>query len=509
MSDELFDKLDVIENKSLFIRKLIEREIDMLDNDPQNDITPWTERFATLRDDVNAISNKLKLIEKNFPEINGILENMQNNSDIPIAQEPEVEAVMDNIVLAEDEEIEDKSSIEDFDKIDDTNFAGEAQPAEQQETPEMVEPPIAENKLIEIESSAATTQNTIINDVQKLENRSVELQQTQEETPHEMKLSELVAEKIEKHEPEISPSKIEEIVFVMPELKPPEQAQEIPGFEMPELKLPEQAQEIPGFEMPELRPPEQAQEIPGFEMPEVKPPEQAQEMPGFEMPELRPPEQAQEIPGFVMPELKTPEQAQEIPGFVMPELKTPEQAQEMPGFEMPELKPLEQAQEMPGFVMPELKTPEQAEKMSGFEIPELKPPEQAEEMSGFEMPELKPPVGVQPINTDATQSISELPPMMNTKPTNMQVMQTPPPQPAAPPVTPSASSGSDTKPDKLESNILMYMPRGAKVKKEIIKSLVSRQFSQEDIDRKLQELVAREVLVLKQENGIEQLHRLK
>jgi hypothetical protein len=176
---------------------------------------------------------------------------------------------------------------------------------------------------------------------------------------------------------------------------------------------------------------------------------------------------------------------------------------------MTELKTPEQAQEMPGFVMPELKTPEQAEKMSGFEIPELKPPEQAEEMSGFEMPELKPPVGVQPINTDATQSISELPPMMNTKPTNMQVMQTPPPQPAAPPVTPSASSGSDTKPDKLESNILMYMPRGAKVKKEIIKSLVSRQFSQEDIDRKLQELVAREVLVLKQENGIEQLHRLK
>jgi hypothetical protein len=65
------------------------------------------------------------------------------------------------------------------------------------------------------------------------------------------------------------------------------------------------------------------------------------------------------------------------------------------------------------------------------------------------------------------------------------------------------------KPDKLETNILMYMPRGAKVKKEIIKSLVSRQFSQEEIDMKIRDLVVREVLVLRQENGIEHLHRLK
>jgi hypothetical protein len=68
--------------------------------------------------------------------------------------------------------------------------------------------------------------------------------------------------------------------------------------------------------------------------------------------------------------------------------------------------------------------------------------------------------------------------------------------------SPAGHSATGTnKQGKLEGNILMYMPRGAKVKKEIIKSLVSKQFSDRDIEAKISELVTTGVLVLNADNG--------
>ena len=65
MSDELFDKLNSVENKSLFIRKLIERELDALDNMQDIDSNiPWERDIATLKGNVDELFSKLSSIEK-------------------------------------------------------------------------------------------------------------------------------------------------------------------------------------------------------------------------------------------------------------------------------------------------------------------------------------------------------------------------------------------------------------------------------------------------------------
>ncbi len=66
---------------------------------------------------------------------------------------------------------------------------------------------------------------------------------------------------------------------------------------------------------------------------------------------------------------------------------------------------------------------------------------------------------------------------------------------------------NNAKPGKLEGNILMYMPRGAKVKKAIIKSLVSKQFSDAEIDSKLNEMLSSGVLSMDTDNGEQYLVR--
>jgi hypothetical protein len=257
---------------------------------------------------------------------------------------------------------------------------------------------------------------------------------------------------------------------------------------MPEMKPPEQEVEQPEFKMPELKPPEQEITQPEFQMPEFKPPEQEAEKPEFKMPKFKPPEQEAEKPEFKMPEFKPPEQEVEQPEFQMPEFKPPGQEAEQTGFQMPELKPPEQELGQTAFAMPELETSRSPAMPDTNEaellMPEMKAPEMPP-IAGESMP---------PFNAG-----TEAAPEIQTETSQMQ----------SPKVSPDVNQSAGTKPDKLETNILMYMPRGAKVKKEIIKSLVSRQFSQEDIDRKIQELVARQILILKQENGVEQLHRLK
>ena len=561
MSDDLFDKLEVIENKSLFIRKLIERELDMLDNTSQDDIIPWTEKFQILRDEVSSMSGRLELIEKNFTEIGEMSEKLQTGHDIPATIENVEESTIEDTPLPESnmaEEIMDTGNVDSTEENKNISLplAKDIQPA----NVESSEPIGAHTKdgIPAASEDITPIQEPLTDNTPKAEPETeVTPPEVKEENQPAMRLSEIVAEKIEKHDQEIAPQankvpgsempdlkppeqanepaafeipdlkppeqKNELTEFEMPNLKPPEQANEVPAFEMPELKPPEQTNEAPGFAMPDLKPPEQANEIPGFEMPEMKPPEQknevpefampdlkppeqANEIPGFEMPELKPPEQANEVPGFEMPEMKPPEQKNEAPGFAMPDLKPPEQANEVPGFAMPDLKPPEQANEVPAFVMPDLKPPEQTNEAPGFAMPDLKPPGQANEVPGFAMSDIKPPEGMPLFNPSVPQeqkNLEVLPPSMGME------TQGPPQHPVAPPSTPTEDQESGAKPDKLETNILMYMPRGAKVKKDIIKSLVSRQFSQEDIDRKIQELVAREILVLKIEDGAEQLHRLK
>jgi len=464
MSDELFDKLDVVENKSLFIRKLIERELDMLDNVPTDNVIPWAERFAILRDDVNTVLSRLEMIEKNIPGINEVFGNIHSTQDIISTHSTEGKTTTaSDELLFESQGIEESAyagindNFKEVEIVSQTNISPVPQ-----ENIEQIESPLAHNEEIEREL-AEPVHETMINSTEREEFESeTRFQQSTEEPIHEMKLSEMVTDKINEPEPETASTVIEDTTPRILEFKPPEKESQDNAFVMPEFK-----------------PPEQENQDNAFVMPEFKPQEQANQDTEFVMPVFKPQEQANQDTGFVMPVFKPQEQVNQDNAFVMPEFKPQEQTNQDAGFVMPELKPSEQANQNMGFAMPELKAPEHSPVMT-----DLRPPEG---MPTFELPDMKKPVKFE----------------------GMPEMQNVPGQPAPSAPALTAEHNSDAKLDKLEGNILMYMPRGAKVKKEIIKSLVSRQFSQEDIDRKIQELVAREVLVLKQENGIEQLHRLK
>ena len=673
MSDELFDKLEVIENKSLFIRKLIERELDAADNFSSEEVVPWSEGFSILKNDVTTIFSRLEEMEGKLAGISLVKDNqpLMQEPLSPMAQEipEEIPTPQENLTQTignhESPAPSEQMPVEDIITPDitesisaehpdipapleaDTGIAIENMDDVASNIPDMesfraeelenIETQIPEQSVptgiqeavgtvpsVETSAQEITPMETAITEGQitpdegalPVENNEATFSQSIPETevksavnsdiPHEHKLSELVAEKIQKeaeietagfNEPEIpsfTPSEqnkpeqemaqtefqmpemkppeqeIAQADFQMPEMKPPEQEMAQTDFQMPELKPPEQEMAQADFQMPELKPPEQEMAQTEFQMPELKPPEQEIGQADFQMPELKPPEQEMAQADFQMPELKPPEQEMAQTEFQMPELKPPEQEMaqtefQMPemkppeqeigqaDFQMPELKPPEQEMAQTDFQMPELKPPEQEMAQTEFQIPELKPPEQEMAQTEFQMPELKPPeqeIGLAdfqmpdmkppdqgmgqtafampelqtpeiPVDDNAGITMPEMKPPeiphsggeamppFNPGTEAMPEMQSAAPQMQAANVQSNPAQDAGVKPDKLETNILMYMPRGAKVKKEIIKSLVSRQFSQEDIDRKIQELVAREILILKQENGVEQLHRLK
>nr|WP_321498792.1 hypothetical protein [uncultured Methanolobus sp.] len=628
MSDELFDKLDVIENKSLFIRKLIERELDAVDNFSSEEVIPWSEGFSILKKDVNTIFSRLEEMESKLAGVNPEHGNepLMQDSFVPAEQEilEEIPAPQDNLTKDtfaqnafshESVSPDEQMPIESIGIPDITEGTGAALPdipAPIEADNSIIKEDILETATNDIEIEAANNEYqgiietqipepTINTDIQK-DDGTVQSAQTiaQEptlmdtappeeliipespaldnsnevtfrppmpatempdaangETPHEHKLSELVAEKIHKEieeENDISseleiPSFVPEqskpetetqqAEFQMPEFKTLEQEIEQTDFQMPELKPPEQEMGQTEFQMPELKPPEQEMGQMEFQMPELKMPEQEMQQTEFQMPELKMPEQEIQQTDFQMPEFKPPEQDTAQMEFQMPELKLPEQEIQQTEFQMPEFKPPEQDTAQMEFQMPELKLPEQEMGQAEFQMPELKLPEQEMEQAEFQMPEFKPPeqemgqtaFAMPELQTPETAPVpatnepgfampdmkapgmppaaGETMPPFNAGTEVMPEMQSPVPQ-----MQPSSSQSNSNqttgaKPDKLETNILMYMPRGAKVKKEIIKSLVSRQFSQEDIEKKIQELVARQILILNQENGVEQLHRLK
>lgn len=69
------------------------------------------------------------------------------------------------------------------------------------------------------------------------------------------------------------------------------------------------------------------------------------------------------------------------------------------------------------------------------------------------------------------------------------------------------SSGSSSMNERLQGNILMYLPHGARIKRSIIKGLVSKKFSAEEIDNEINLMVSVHSLQLEVENGVEYLLR--
>ncbi|MDG6244049.1 MAG: hypothetical protein QCH31_06615 [Methanolobus sp.] len=464
MSDELFDKLDKIENKSLFIRKLIERELDVLDNIPANEKTPWKERFAILQDDVDMIFTRLKDLEYKIQMEEGVGGKLNTLPDIGNMQETvqgsleTSDTILPQRCMNSPEEHTGSDTIEDTEENDSKTktdvlvFEQElSQPVK--ESHAETEPAVEVFELL----PDSIMKNVIEPDFQTTE----EIASQTVENPQGIKLSEIVAEKIDQKE------------------APPE-------------------------ENTSSDPIKRTIETPA-------------EMIEYTIPEFKPPAKERKEEGVVIPELKTPVQERKEEGVVIPELKTPVQERKEEGVVIPELKPPVQERKEEGVVIPELKTPVQERKEEGVVMPELKTPVQERKEEGVVMPEFS-QIGIEsepelsqfkPSEMQNTENPAVLPLFMDTEESNMQQIQETSVKSAvhSPDVAPSRNE--NIKPDKLETNILMYMPRGAKVKKDIIKSLVSRQFNHEEINMKIRDLVAREVLVLRMENGTEHLHRLK
>ncbi|MBP1908668.1 hypothetical protein [Methanolobus bombayensis] len=527
MSDELFDKLNAIENKSLFIRKLVERELDAMESSTTEEAIPWSESFGILKNDVNIIfgrleemENKLAKLKDQHEELSPIQEsaNMQQSFEedhqeptTPINTENEpvattADASVEEVNVAETREEKTAAMDEAIGALNDIGTENNNVFSDSLITPKAsVEANIPSNEESEIKTNPSVEP-------------SIQEQILSPETaPYAPAIENTVPTGIDIHKP---PEQ------VMPENKPqiPENGQEpelsVPMPEMEknsnteppedpahEHKLSELVMEkinkTDGEDQNDIA--ENEIQLTSSEQTGHLSPEEKNAQPEFKMPDLKPPEMENEQTGFQIPDLKPPEMESEQSGFQMPDLKPPEMESEQSGFQMPDLKPPEMENEQTGFQIPDLKPPEMENGTGGFVIPEF------EETSNSEKKAEKPDFAIPDLNVPDTPSPNEqdqVPPFMASGTEAPDLQNETPQMPSAETPT-SPVQNSDSKPDKLETNILMYMPRGAKVKKEIIKSLVSRQFSQDDIEKKIQELVVREILVLKQENGVEQLQRLK
>jgi hypothetical protein len=61
--------------------------------------------------------------------------------------------------------------------------------------------------------------------------------------------------------------------------------------------------------------------------------------------------------------------------------------------------------------------------------------------------------------------------------------------------------------ERLQGNILMYLPHGARIKRSIIKGLVSKKFSAEEIDAEINLMISDRSLQVEVEDGVEYLLR--
>jgi hypothetical protein len=175
----------------------------------------------------------------------------------------------------------------------------------------------------------------------------------------------------------------------------------------------------------------------------------------------------------------------------------------------------------PSFIMPDLSdvaTPAPAP----FNVASAEP--SVPSSLSFVMPELSDGVG------HSNASSSEMPPAMSipSSENDIQIF----PFDAAGPLTtevqmqsvPLFGSGAAQKPvldndsfnfntvnmsvnDRLQGNILMYLPHGARIKRSIIKGLVSRKFSAEEIDAEIDLMISDRSLLAEAEDGLEYLMR--
>lgn len=191
-------------------------------------------------------------------------------------------------------------------------------------------------------------------------------------------------------------------------------------------------------------------------------------------------------------------------------------------FEIPDIKPAEQIQTVSSIAAPE----KQSDGTTGspFVIPDLKLSEEPESELSIAMPDFKPAEGIpadSPIaapekpSDESTQPpfeipVSKLPEKMAQSSLFSQNPAVPAFKISQPETVPSPTPSSKVadKKDRLEGNILMYMPHGAEIKRDIVKSLLSTRYDSVEIDAKINQMIADNTLSAVTREGKDYLVRL-
>ena len=156
-----------------------------------------------------------------------------------------------------------------------------------------------------------------------------------------------------------------------------------------------------------------------------------------------------------------------------------------------EAKPIERVMSEPEIAIPESIPTEEIVPEPEVTMPGLAPTEEVVPEPEVAMPELR--------LAKETQQQPSSPPL--------PAFETPSPA-NAPTSIPSASQQPVGKPDKLEGNILMYMPHGAENKRSIIKSLLSKRYEPDEIDGKINQLISAGTLSTTTKDGVDYLKRV-
>jgi hypothetical protein len=577
MSDELFEKLDRIENKSLFIRKLVERELEILEDRPDTSNNPWVQDFTILKDTVEDLSLKLNIIEKHLAGKISIDPDSESASDILApgslisykdrtlahitadADEPIIIPLdKDNSVVSDttiqgtpadvagfqEREIQLQSSeiiseqafieagIHDVGQKPPVELAF-AQPAIQEEHSQFghtfAEPQIEEMEPEELTESILKVPQ------QKRDKHAYSTAPAPEvpliiPEPRQAAMPASEASIIPDIKSEVTrandpfPTMLELTQQVTPASEPtpvmPEFNQQVipakepgpimPAFNQNVIPISEQKTTMPVFDQNVIPVNDPTPVIPAFNQHVTPVSQHKPTMPIFDQNTTPVSEPASAIPDFNQQVTPVSEPKQTMPIFDQNATPVSEPAPPMPVFEQ-QAEPISE----PSFIMQEFKSQAMAEQETKMVMPEFKMPDDAEQMTTAipvfgdqnqtENPDdLKQPIFKlheipEPLKTE------KMPPFIAPSIPDTQETAHPPPfiEPQSAPMPqlqPTQPAQSNSKPGKLEGNILMYMPRGAKVKKEIIKSLISKQFSEGEIEAKISELVSAGVLRINEDS---------
>jgi hypothetical protein len=473
ISDNLFEKLDRIENKSLFIRKLVERELEMLEDVPENGNQPWTQDITLLKGSVDELFSKMNEFEKHFMERASISHDQESTSGSVILYK-------DRLHLNAVEKRNDPVIVPVGGETVTAQASGSSGKGMELHTAEEMPSEETFDGMV----IPACGQNPAIVSAFNLPEIPEDMEIPRLTSPVEWKMPEKMTgsgskdlcDKDEQGTP-VAPARELQLMSAG------ESTLAIPDLNRKVNSVSEPVPVIPVFEQQVPQASEPAPVMPGFNQQVIPISEPATIMPDFNQ-HLSP---AGEQP-IVMPQFKLPfAEGKEKPLF-MPDMKGTERTTESGGVK---------TSGNPEHMIPFMPIPETINQASGpgklkeplFKLHGIPEPQKTETMPPFIAPSMP-----------ETQENVQLPYFMAPKPPAMPPMQQQPKPSLAD--SPAGHSATGTnKQGKLEGNILMYMPRGAKVKKEIIKSLVSKQFSDRDIEAKISELVTTGVLVLNADNG--------